>query len=89
MQVLSAGVLLTYAFLDIAAAAGWLPLTCLIGQILSVPSAMSLIDFARQTHQVPKLVRSLKRYAIGWHMALGASLAASLAAARLTAAALF
>ena len=37
-QVLSAGVLLTHAFLDVAAALRWLPLTCMFAQILSVPS---------------------------------------------------
>ncbi len=37
-QVLRAGVLLTYVFLDVAAALKWLPLTCLFAQILSVPS---------------------------------------------------
>ncbi len=47
---------------------------------------MSLLDFGRRTHQVPKLVRPLKRYALRWHMALGASLAASLAIAGLPAA---
>ncbi|KAK9917091.1 hypothetical protein WJX75_000805 [Coccomyxa subellipsoidea] len=88
-QVLSAGVLLTHAFLDVAAALRWLPLTCMFAQILSVPSAMALVDFAKRTHLEPEEVRPLKRYALKWHMALGASLAIGLAAARLPAAALF
>ncbi|EIE20367.1 hypothetical protein COCSUDRAFT_57519 [Coccomyxa subellipsoidea C-169] len=88
-QVLRAGVLLTYVFLDIAAALKWLPLTCLFAQILSVPSAMALLDFAKRTHQQPEAVRPLKRYALKWHMALGAALTAGFAAARLPAAAVF
>lgn len=51
--------------------------------------AMALVDFAKRTHLEPKEVRPLKRYALKWHMALGASLAIGLAAARLPAAAVF
>lgn len=39
-QVLRAGVLLTYVFLDVAAALEWLPLTALLAQIISVPSVI-------------------------------------------------
>ncbi|BDA50723.1 probable UbiA prenyltransferase domain-containing protein 1 [Coccomyxa sp. Obi] len=84
-QVLRAGVLLTYLLLDVAAALSWLPLTCLFAQILSVPSAMALVDFGKRTHEEPELVRPLKRYALKWHMALGASLAAGLTIAGLPA----
>jgi hypothetical protein len=51
--------------------------------------ALSLLEFGRQTHPVPELVLPLKRYALRWHMALGAGLAAGLAAAGLPAAAIF
>lgn len=50
---------------------------------------MALVDFAKRTHLEPEEVRPLKRYALKWHMALGASLAIGLAAARLPAAAVF
>lgn len=53
------------------------------------PQAMELLDFAKRTHAVPEEVRPLKRYALRWHMALGAALAAGLAAARLPASTLF
>ncbi len=47
--------------------------------------AMALVDFAKRTHEEPEAVRPLKRFALKWHMALGASLAAGLAIARLPA----
>lgn len=51
--------------------------------------AMALVDFAKRTHQEPEAVRPLKRYALKWHMALGAALTAGFAAARVPAAAIF
>ena len=51
--------------------------------------AMALVDFAKRTHQEPEAVRPLKRYALKWHMALGAALTAGFVAARVPAAAVF
>jgi hypothetical protein len=44
--------------------------------------ARALLEFGARTHLEPEAVRPLKKYALKWHMALGAALAASLALSR-------
>ena len=50
--------------------------------VLLLMQAQALLGFGARTHMQPEEVRPLKKYALKWHMALGACLAASLALSR-------
>lgn len=43
---------------------------------------MALLDFAKQNHAVPEVIRPLKKHALKWHMAVAAGLAAGFALGR-------
>ena len=41
-----------------------------------------MLDFAKENHAVPEVIRPLKRYALKWHMAVAAGLALGFAIGR-------
>lgn len=45
--------------------------------------AAALVKFAERTHMDPEAVFPLKRYAVKWHIALGAALTAGLVLGRM------
>ena len=44
--------------------------------------AMAMLDFAKQNHAIPEVIRLLKKYALKWHMAVAAGLALGFAIGR-------
>ncbi|CAK0787294.1 hypothetical protein CVIRNUC_010512 [Coccomyxa viridis] len=87
-EVLRAAVIFLYMAIDAAAALQWLPLSCCLTQLLSVPAAMAMLDFAKQNHAIPEVIRPLKKYALKWHMAVAAGLALGFAIGRAPASAI-
>jgi 1,4-dihydroxy-2-naphthoate octaprenyltransferase len=79
-RALAAAAAAPYAVAAAAAAAGALPVAAAAAMVVSLPAARALVRFAEEHHTVPERVAPLKRYAIKWHVAVAAALAAGLAA---------
>jgi len=82
-QVLQAAVVLPYLMAFGASLSGVcspLMLGCLA---LSLPTARSTLNFAKDNHTVPALIAPLKRYATKWHISFGLSLVLGLLLSRM------
>lgn len=44
--------------------------------------AMAMLNFAKENHAVPEVIRPLKRYALKWHMTVAAGLTLGFAVGR-------
>ena len=56
----------------------------IVAESLLAVQAKALVEFAERTHMDPEVVFPLKRYAVKWHVALGATLTAGLVLGRMT-----
>jgi 1,4-dihydroxy-2-naphthoate octaprenyltransferase len=82
-KVLQGSVAAVYGGLAVAAAAGLLPVHCVLVAVASLPAAREMLAFAAAHHLDPSRIPPLKRIACHWHIAFGCSLALGLLAARL------
>jgi hypothetical protein len=80
VQVLLAATASPYVLALAGAAAGVVPLPLLLALLPSLPPAKALLDYARAHHTSPARIAALKKFGVQWHIAVGASLAAGLAA---------
>jgi hypothetical protein len=80
--VLLASTASPYVLALAGAAAGVLPLPVLLALTASLPAAKALLDFAWANHTVAAQIAPLKKFGVKWHVAVGATLTASLAACR-------
>ena len=53
-----------------------------VTQPVAAVQAMTMLDFAKENHAVPEVIRPLKRFALKWHMAVAAGLALGFAVGR-------
>jgi 1,4-dihydroxy-2-naphthoate octaprenyltransferase len=80
-RVLRAAAAAPYAAAVASGVAGLLPLPAVLATALSLPSALAMVRFADENHEVPARVARLKIFATKWHMAFGFALVAGLLAA--------
>ncbi|KAL6763001.1 UbiA prenyltransferase family [Haematococcus lacustris] len=81
-KVLVASVAGVYLATAAAAGTGLLPPVAALATLASLPASNQLLRFAQEHHLVPARIAPLKKFACGWHIGYGASLAAGLLLSR-------
>lgn len=81
---LSYAVTLTHAAAAAAVGAGALPVHAAAALAVGMPAAKRLMEFVSEAHGDPSRVFRAKFFAVRWHAALGALMAAAFVTARLT-----